>query len=101
MGVLILHSLTPQEVICYNCRVLTISAFWVTIYEKSVYNLFILLVIMNIFTQRSKYAKAFAFIKWELDFMFGKMTNSVMDRTLDYESNNGHLILSPLFTVLP
>lgn len=70
-----------------------------TIYEKSVYNLFMLLVIMSVFTQRSKYSKAFAFNNWALDFMFGKMTNSVMERTLDYESNNGHLILDSLFTV--
>lgn len=58
------------------------------------------LVIMSLFAQRSKYTIAFVFNKWELDFVFDWQNGKwVTERTLDYESNHGSLILAPSFTV--
>ena len=76
--------------------------FWVTTHKKSAYNsvYHMLLVIMSLFAQ-TEICKIIVFNKWELEFVFGKMVNGVMERALDYESNNRILIWASSFTVEP
>lgn len=57
-----------------------------------------LLVIMSLFAQ-TEICKIIVFNKWELEFVFGKMVNGVMERALAYESNNRILIWASSFIV--